>query len=95
MATIVHKAVSSLEAILSSIETDEQVYRWFTFLVVQPVVAKHISSSQSGNEYPKLKNLILVQNTILSVCILSISAILYYKKFIYLWAGLVFIYPLD
>ncbi len=94
MTTIFHKAVSSLEAILSSIETDEQVYRWFTLLIIQPEVVKHLASSTSDQLYAKLKQFTVLQRTIYLACFLGLVAVIFWKKFLYLTLGLIVIYPL-
>ncbi len=46
MAIPLHKAVSSIESIQSSIETDRQVYRWFLMLITTPTIKTRICQSQ-------------------------------------------------
>jgi hypothetical protein len=93
--SIVHKNVSSLEAILSSIETDDQVYRWFSFLVVQPALKKSIVNQDSTTKvYDALKKINLFQGLIYIFLLVALFYILWSKQFIYLLLGLLFIYPL-
>lgn len=95
MAHIVHKNVSSLEAILSSIETDEQVYRWFSFLVVQSGVRESIFKTNNSQAlYDELKKTNFLQGVLYLILFFALFLILFSKQFPYLLFGLVFIYPL-
>ena len=56
MVHVPDKAVSSLYAIISSIESDYQVYRWFSFLVSQRAIQSRLSDSpESQAAYRGLK----------------------------------------
>ena len=90
-----HKNVSSIEAIASSIETDEQVYRWFTFLIVQPALKANLLKEENAGElYAQFKKAALLQRTLYSFLLLCLCIIVFSKKFVYLGAGILFIYPL-
>ena len=45
MAIPLHKAVTSVEAIIASIKTDRYVYRWFSYLIVHPAVKAQLKQS--------------------------------------------------
>ena len=62
MAIPFHKAVSSLEAIASSIDTDEQVFRWFNFLVTRPAISEHLTDvNHAATLYPRLRKILCLQ----------------------------------
>ena len=44
MAIPLHKAVTSCEAIVDSIKTDQYVSRWFSHLIIQPAVQEQLKS---------------------------------------------------
>ncbi len=95
MAIPFHKAVSSLEAIASSIDTDEQVFRWFNFLVTRPAISEHLTDvNHAATLYPRLRKILCLQ-LLLNVLIVGLLVlIIVSKQYVYLWAGLLFIYPL-
>lgn len=94
MTVPLQQKVSSIEALASSIETDSQVCRWFTLLVVQPNVKNHLIDKENNSEfYESLKKSSFIQRILFGFIFLLIIYSFYTHQYQLLWAGLVFIYP--
>ncbi len=76
MAIPFHKAVSSIESIQSSIETDRQVYRWFLMLISLPLIKNQLSDiSQSSQLYKKAQKIIIAEMVIYGTLMILIFSI--------------------
>jgi hypothetical protein len=96
MAIPFHKAVSSIESIRSSIETDRQVYRWFLMLITTPTVKSRLNGITANQDiYRRLRTITLGE----SACYLAGVIVLVYalslKKPLILLAGIFLIYLLQ
>ena len=94
MTTSFHQTINSMETVLSSIETDRQVYRWFTFLIIQPQTkVKFLNSPEIKQEYLTLKKILINQTILYGALIVLLFIILPIKKLPYLLVFLTFIWP--
>jgi len=87
--------VSSLEALTSSIDTDKQVYRWFTLLVSQPSLRSKLTSiKKMKTTYQEIKKIISIQRLIFLFLLGSLLILIVLKQYFLLFLGLLFSYPL-
>ena len=87
------KIVSSLEAILGSIENDDQVFRWFHFLILQsPIKAKLSKDSNSPVLYKKLSAVSLLE-ILLSLGFIGFIFWIYTHPHIFLWSAVLVFLP--
>ncbi len=94
MTTSFHQTINSMETVLSSIETDRQVFRWFTFLIIQPQTKlKFLNSPEIKQEYLTLKKTLINQTILYGALIVLLFIILPIKKLPYLLVFLTFIWP--
>ena len=69
-----------MEAILSTIQTDTQVRRWFSFLISQPAVKSLLSNNTNTNkQYAGLKSILILQS-LLSLSATIILLIIFFTK---------------
>ena len=88
--------VSSLNALISSIKTDKQVYRWFTLSVTQPALSSKLKSIDTLSKiYDKLKKTIFQQRLLLVFILLSVLILIATKNYIYLSACILLLIPLT
>ena len=94
MSIPIYKKVSSLEAIVSTIKTDQQVLRWFLFLISQPVIqAKLKNTDQMATLYSNLKRTISRQRSLYQIIFCSGLFIFFLNQWIYFWLGIIALYP--
>ena len=94
MSTVFHRAITSIEAVENTINSDRQVFRWFTFLIVQPAVkAKMLKEETTRQLYSNFKRTMALQ-LIWYVGLLGCLLVLVFSKhFIFLWLGILFLFP--
>ncbi len=89
------QCVSNIEALVSSIRSDDQVYRWFTHLTFQSGLQSQLAKDQNITIlYDKLKK-IIIQQRFLFIGLLTLS-LLFIALQLYLWLSvvLIFLYPI-
>lgn len=86
--------VSSLEAIINSIQFDPQVGRWFSLLIEQPVVQEKLKEANPSikNDYSALRKIVGLQIFLNIVSLLSLCLYCWSKKYFYLLPLLPLIY---
>jgi hypothetical protein len=96
MAIPLHKAVSSLESIQSSVETDRQVYRWFLMLISVPTVKARLSGTPANRElYQRLRVIALGEIACYAAGVIVLASALNLKQPALLLAGIVLLYMLQ
>jgi len=68
--------VTSIKSLASTISTDRQVRRWFTYLILHQTVRRELSNNKEiESAYKRIKNIFLQEKIIciLSVCILLLA----------------------
>ncbi|MFC1703544.1 hypothetical protein ACFL1E_01995 [Candidatus Omnitrophota bacterium] len=86
--------VSSIESIASSIETDHQVYRWFSFLIAQPGVKQRLEKVKGYIELCcRLSKAIRVQRMLCAVLLCVGLFALYTEEYIYFGWVPILMYP--
>ena len=85
--------VSSLESLISSINTDNQVYRWFTFLVSQRAVEQHLKDIKGIDLlYGNLVKTVFMQKSLGILLICFLITLIIFEKYLYFWLGVIFLY---
>lgn len=88
------KIVSSLEALLASIENDDQVFRWFIFLILQPQVKSELIQDQSLPLFYRKLKILSILNIVLLISVLAYLLWLYFHpKIVFLLATGIFFSP--
>ena len=88
-----HKIISTLEALINSIDHDAQVYRWFSFLVTRPKVRAKCSKVGSGKDlYRNLDRVVTRQRLVLRLGFLLIVSLLCFHQYTYLGLTVFFIF---
>jgi hypothetical protein len=87
--------VSNIEALVNSIRTDKQVFRWFLFLIVQPPLISRLSGkNEVALLYDKLKRIIIQQRFLFIGLLIGTLALIALQKYLYLFGLALFIYPI-
>ena len=96
MSEPAQKNVTSIDALLSTIRTDTQTYRWFTFAVLHPSIQSQIIKTTNTNKlYAHLKQILIYQRlaymALTAFCGIAIAS----KNNLYFGLCLLLIYPLT
>lgn len=94
MAHSPHKIVSTLEALISSIDHDEQVYRWFAFLAGQPNIKAKFGKEGAGKDlYRHLQSTGARRKMLGLTALFFMTGVLYFEQMPYLWVTVLFLFP--
>ncbi len=88
-SALFHKIVTSLEAILNSIQTDPQVFRWFSFLIVQPKLKSELSQMENVKKmYGEFENTMAMQRGLVVILCLMLLCLISLRHYLFLLPGL-------
>jgi|GEM_PF-1633841 len=94
LATPSNVPVSSLNAIVSSIKVDSQVFRWFEFLVSRPAVQAQLSAHpEVAALYSELKKNALAQMLFLTAAVVLAAFVLFTKHYAAALVSGIFLWP--
>ncbi len=81
--------LSSLPSLTSSIATDFEVYRWFSWLVIQPMVQSQLKSQPENiSLYQKLRKNIFWQRILYGCISIGLMAIIFSKQYFFAWGAI-------
>ena len=88
--------INSIETMVNSIRTDPSVYRWFSFLIVQPAIRSKFTLDQSiAALYTELKDIVARQRMLYALLLVSLLIICFFKLhlFFLFFSVVIFLVP--